>query len=380
MSEKKALLVARIGKFFSDFEISDIRILQSMGYEVWCVGNYEPDNHRLDDLGVKKVHFDFVRSPISPKNFKEMKRLARMISEEGFEIMHCHMPIGGVMARLAAHKAGLKPVIYTAHGFQFCKGGPVRDWMLFYPVEKFLSRYTDLLITMNEEDYSLAKNKMYAKAVEYIPGVGVDTDKYLNAVQKRDELIKELGIEDESPFLFLAVGELSARKNHETAIRGLAEAIKSGDPRTNSFHLIIVGIGPIADYVHALPKELGIEDKVHFLGWRDDIPELNKSVDCFVFPSLREGLPLALMEAMAAGKPAIASIARGNTELVDEGVNGFLVEAKAPMKYAEAMIKMSTLTEAARTDMGEASLKKIKNYDINIVREKMEQIYAGFER
>jgi len=130
---EKVLLVARLGKFFSDFEINNIKILQSMGYEVWCAGNFDGDNHKLDYLGVHKVHVHLVRSPLSKQNLMGYKELVSLMREHDFKLVHCHMPVGAVFARLAAFRTKTKPVIYTAHGLQFCKAGPKKDWILFYP-------------------------------------------------------------------------------------------------------------------------------------------------------------------------------------------------------------------------------------------------------
>lgn len=370
---EKVLLVARLGKFFSDFELSDIQILQDMGYEVWCVGNYDGDNHKLDHTGVKKVHLNFQRSPLSMENIREYKKLIQIIRENDFKLMHCHMPIGGVFARLAAHKCGLHPIIYTAHGFQFCKGGPMRDWLLFYPVEKFLSRYTDVLITINQEDYELASKKFHAKKVIHLNGVGVDVQKYHNTPSKRKELCEEIEVPEDS-YLLLSVGELSKRKNHEVVIRGLAQYLNEhtiNGPREEC-HYLIAGVGVLDTYLRDLSISLGVEKYVHFLGWRDDIAKLCKSVDVFVFPSHREGLPVALMEAMAAGLPVIASKARGNTELVEDGVNGILCEKNVAEEYAEAMAWIKTMDPIC---MQNRSLEIMQKYDIADVREEMRKIY-----
>lgn len=370
---EKVLLVARLGKFFSDFELSDIQILQDMGYEVWCVGNYDGDNHKLDHTGVKKVHLNFQRSPLSMENIREYKKLIQIIRENDFKLMHCHMPIGGVFARLAAHKCGLHPIIYTAHGFQFCKGGPMRDWLLFYPVEKFLSRYTDVLITINQEDYELASKKFHAKKVIHLNGVGVDVQKYHNTPSKRKELCEEIEVPEDS-YLLLSVGELSKRKNHEVVIRGLAQYLNEHtmNGQREECHYLIAGVGALDTYLRELVISLGVEEYVHFLGWRDDIARLCKSVDVFVFPSHREGLPVALMEAMAAGLPVIASKARGNTELVENGVNGILCEKNVAEEYAEAMAWIKTMDPIC---MQNRSLEIMQKYDIADVREEMRKIY-----
>ena len=361
----KVLLVARLGKFFSDFEMSDISILQEMGYEVWCAANFENDNHKLDKTGVKKIHLSFRRSPLSVENLRECRKLEALMEKEHFKLVHCHMPIGGVFARRAAKRTKTTPVFYTAHGFQFAKGGPKRDWILFYPVEKFLSKYTDVLITINHEDYELAKNKFHMRKAVYLNGIGIDIHKFSHGKNIRNELGEELGIPQES-YLMLSVGELSKRKNHQVVLRGLAQLGNS------NVHYLICGIGALDKYLEELVKELGIEKQVHFLGYREDIADICKSVDVFAFPSKREGLPVALMEAMVAGLPIIASKARGNTELVEDGVNGILCEKNTPEEYAEAIRKMQN---ADKEMMIQKSLEKIEKYDLKYIREEMKALY-----
>ncbi len=372
---KKVLLVARLGKFFSDFEISNIRILQEMGCDVWCAANFEDDNHKLDSLGVHKVHVDLVRSPLSRINIIGYGQLISLMREHDFQLVHCHMPIGGVFGRMAAHKTGTGPVIYTAHGFQFARGGPTRDWLLFYPVEKFLSRYTDILITINHEDYELASRKYHMKQALYLDGVGIDINKFVDGADIRDQLCRENGISAEG-YLLLSVGELSKRKNHEVVIRGIAQLKRKyiKEKRIWDIHYFICGIGSLEQYLHELCKNLEVEDCVHFLGWREDIADICASADAFVFPSKREGLPVALMEAMAAGLPVIAAKARGNTELVKDNDNGLLCHENLPEEYAVAIERIQEMDPGA---MALRSREILKPYQKELVQAKMIELYQN---
>lgn len=365
---EKVLLVARLGKFFSDFELSDISILQAMGYEVWTAGNFSEDNHKLDATGVKKVHLNFQRSPLSLENIREYRKLVRLLRENDFKLLHCHMPIGGVFARLAAHKCNLHPVIYTAHGFQFCKGGPLRDWLLFYPVEKFLSRYTDVLITINEEDHRLAKRKFHMKQLVRLHGVGVDTKRYANALSIRDQLSEEFGF-DTKDFLILSVGELRKLKNHEVIIRAIAQM------KDTSIQYFICGKGGLQEYLESLIQELHLEQQVHLLGYRDDIANICRSVDVFAFPSTREGCSMALMEAMSAGLPVVASEARGNTELIQDGVNGILCHRNIPEEYAAAI---ATIRDMDFTAVQSCSEQILEPYCQEQIRKKMSELYRMY--
>lgn len=365
---KKVLLVARLGKFFLDFELSNIRILQEMGYEVWCAANFTNDNHRLDSVGVKKIHIELERSPVSRKNLRGYRQLIELMKRNQFHLVHCHMPIGGVFARMAAHKTQTAPVFYTAHGFHFTKGGPKRDWLLFYPIEKYLSRYTDVLITINHEDYALAEGCFRAGRTIYLEGIGIDSLKFASGVDRRRELCRTYAIPSKARLL-LSVGELSRRKNHEVVLRGLALL------KDESYHYLICGVGALKEYLQRLTLELGLEKQVHFLGWRDDIADLCKSADIFVFPSIREGLPVALMEAMAAGLPVIAAKARGNTELVKNHVNGILCNDNKPEAYADAIREMEGME---REPMIAESRKILEPYQQERIQKKMRTLYQRY--
>ena len=214
----KALVVASIANFITGFEINDIKILTDLGYEVHCATNYndarEERLNRLSELHVINHQIDFNRSPLNKGNINAYKQLKALFAQENFDIVHCHTPIGGVLSRLIGAKYrrhGLK-MIYTAHGFHFFKGAPLKNWVMFYPIEKFLSRFTDILITINKEDYNRALKRFHAKKVQYIPGVGLDTKKFEICEVDKDAKREGLGIA-EKDFVFLSVGELQDRKN-----------------------------------------------------------------------------------------------------------------------------------------------------------------------
>lgn len=370
---KKVLLIARIAKFFVDFELSNIRILQELGCEVWCAGNYDDgDASKLDSYGVKKVHLEFHRSPLDLTNIKECKKLVKLMKNEHFDIVHCHMPIGGVYGRISALFAGIENVIYTAHGFQFLQGGPKKDWLLYYPVEKIMSNFTDTLITINDEDYELSVNKFKARNNIHLHGVGVNVKEFNFASSIREELCKKYQMKYDS-FIILSVGELRKLKNHETIIRAIS--LMDVEERKDIQYLIC-GVGALEEYLKNLIGELGLERQVHLLGWRDDVKEICKSADIFAFPSTREGLPLSVMEAMAAGLPVIASDVRGSKELLDNGLGGIVCKKNIPEEYASGIKKMMEMKKKSQLiDMSIYNLNKIKNYDIDNIAAQMKKIY-----
>lgn len=324
---KKALIVTTVSGFVPQFERNNVKILQELGYEVHYASNfnnisYGEDNERLADTGLICHQVDFERSPFAFFQNKRAYRQLKKIVEQGqYSLVHCHTPVGAALTRMVCagkqRKKELR-VIYTAHGFHFYKGAPVRYWLLFYPVECILARYTDVLITINREDFERAKRfcKHKRTNVEYVPGIGIDLNYWrgstLNPGEReaiRRQVREELAVAD-SEKLLLSVGELIPRKNHAFVIEELQEYGKE-----HKFHYFICGKGVLKEKLSQLIKEKNMEDRVTLLGYRSDIRNLLYAADLFIFPSKQEGLPVALLEAVAAGVEVRASDIRGNREL-----------------------------------------------------------------
>lgn len=304
----KILYVATVGgfmKFFKDL----VRQLIDDGHVVDFAANQSsskvPDYY--SKWGCKIFDISCSRSPLSFGNIKAIKQIRNLAKE--YDIVHCHTPIAAACTRLACkglRKKGVK-VIYTAHGFHFYKGAPKKNWLIYYPVEKICARWTDVLITINKEDYELAKKKLHAKKVEYVPGVGIDVDKFANTMVNRIQKRQEIGVPEDA-FMLLSVGELNANKNHHIVIKALAEI---GDP---NIHYVIAGKGDKKDELEALAKELNVN--LHLLGYRSDVAELYKVADLYILPSIREGLNVSVMEALSSGCPVVASKIRGNVDMI----------------------------------------------------------------
>ncbi len=310
---KKALIIATIYPFINGFEKNNIKILQELGYEVHTIASGNDMTPNLDELNVKKNIINITRNPISIANIKAYFFIKKYINNNEIDLVHCHTPVGGVLGRLCnqkRRKKGKSKTIYTAHGFHFYKGAPLLNWLVYYPVEKWLSRYTDVLITINTEDYNRAKEKFKMKQLEYVPGVGIDLSKFQLKNFDRKTYRKELGVKSDD-FAILSVGELNKNKNHEIVLRSIA---KINNPKIK---YMIAGQGDLDGYLIELANHLGIGDKVNLLGFRKDIPELLNSSDLYILPSLREGLNVSLLEAMASGLPCIGSKIRGNADLKD---------------------------------------------------------------
>lgn len=372
---KKVLFVATVVKtHIMEFHIPYLKMFKEMGWETAVAARNDYENPADCVIPYCDIYYNisFERNPLKPGNLKAYKELNRVIDEGEYDIIHCHTPVGAMLTRLAAKQARKKgtKVFYTAHGFHFYKGAPAINWILYYPVEKWLSRYTDVLITINKEDYERAKTFKAGK-VCYVPGVGIDLKKfnagYVNKEQKR----KEIGVSADD-FALLSVGELIPRKNHEVVIRALS-VLKQLD-KLNHIEYVICGRGAHETDLKKLAEGLDVADHVHFLGYRNDISEICNCADLFVFMSHQEELPVALMEAMACGLPAVCSNIRGNTDLIEDGVTGLLAN-NTPEEVAESISEMKN-DAALRNRVASAALQKIKQFDLSSVEDEMSKIYG----
>ncbi len=379
---KKALMTSHVAYAIELFNIPNIQLLMSMGYEVQVACNFDDRSslsdekvtalkERLTAMGVKYHNIPFQRQPLKPQNLKAYTSLKSLIDSENFDLIHCHTPVGGIITRLAAVKTRKKngtKVIYTAHGFHFFKGAPLVNWLIYFTAEKLCSYFTDTLITINKEDFANAESKLSAKNVCYVPGVGVDTERFASVESERQKLLSEIGADNDSTIL-LSIGELSDRKNHSVSIKALSEL------SNEKVHLVIAGIGEKRDEFLSLAKELGVGNRVHLLGFRTNIAELLKSADIFLFPSLQEGLPVALMEAMSCSLPVICSEIRGNTDLIDDTC-GVLCPASDAEAFRIAIEKLSG-DRVLRETMAKNVFERSKDYDIKIIENYMKDIYSG---
>lgn len=377
--KRTALMIASVGTMIDSFNRDNIRLLSGLGYEVHVAANFVEGNpsisrmekfrQELEQQGVNSFHIPMPRNPYKfGRIITSYKMVKKLVEEHQYDIVHCHSPVGGVVARLACRKArknGTK-VLYTAHGFHFFKGASKTAWLVYYPIEKMCSYFTDVLITINQEDHQRAA-ELHAKQNVYIPGVGVNTQEFrkieINTAKKR----AQLGIA-EGDFLFISVGELSHRKNHETAIRALAKIEDS------TCKYLIAGTGPLDSQLKQLVDKLGLKERVIFAGYRSDIKELLHASNAFVFPSIQEGLPVALMEAMAVGLPVVCSRIRGNVDLVENGQGGYLYAPMDVDGFAEGMKK---LVHNELSSMGMVNMELMEKFDIRTVNTEMEKIYRS---
>lgn len=367
----KILYVTTIGMTMSFFKTFIKQLLDEGNVvDIACNDSESPVPEEYIQWGCRVFSLSCTRSPLQKDNFKAIAQIKQLVSENQYDIVHCHTPIAAMCTRIACRKvrrSGTR-VFYTAHGFHFYKGAPLKNWLLYYPVEKMCARYTDTLITINQEDYELAQRKLHAKRVAYVPGVGIDVEKFRNTQVDRNAKRREINI-PESAFLLVSVGELNANKNHEVVIRAIAELNNS------NIHYAIAGRGDLRDYLIKLAEELGIGNQVHLLGYRNDIAELYKASDVCVFPSIREGLGLAAIEGMACGLPVIAADNRGTRDYMINGENGYLIRYDDVSAFAKAIHTLYLNPDACKA-LGTHSRDQIRRYDVVTINQEMERLYA----
>ena len=374
-TKKKVLFVATVVRLHINmFHKPFLQWFHEQGWQVDVAANNDYENP--DECIIPNCDnfycLPFERSPLKIGNLKAFFQLKKIIDSGEYDIIHCHTPMGGVIARMAAARArkrGTK-VIYTAHGFHFYKGASLVNWLVYYPVEKLLANVTDLIITMNKEDYENAK-KMKAKKVAIVNGVGLDLNKFkVCTLEEKEEIRKELQLKTDDIF-GISVAQLIPRKNHIVLIKAVAEL---DDP---AFHLFIVGDGAQGEELKNEAKCLGVSEQIHFLGFRNDVYRLCSAADLFLFASRQEGLPVAVMEAMACGKPIIASKIRGNVDLIDQEKGGFLVKANDVDGFVDCIKEALSNTDKL-SEMEGYNLRKIQEYSIENVLKQMSTLYVNF--
>ena len=354
------------------FGYAPVNAANEMGYKLFFGLNRDTaEQVKCTNFDIQFYNAHIYRDVFAFKdNWIAYKNLVKLLKEHPeIEVIHCNTPIGGLLGRICGHRFK-KTVIYTAHGFHFYKGAPKKNWLLYYPIEKFLAHWTDALITINDEDFEAAKKFRYKKGGKayFIPGVGVELEKYTIEQAVRQKVRKELNLSDDD-IAVISMGDLVARKNYKPAIDAIA---KANNPR---LHYYICGEGVERTNLEQLTKELSIENQVHFLGFRRDIFQLLTAADIFFLSSQQEGLPRSTMEAMVFGLPCVLSNIRGNLDLVKDGDGGFLCGPNDSLQYAESLNRLAQSVDLRKT-MGAINRKNIEGLSLDNINDQMKVIYS----
>ena len=366
--KKRVLLIATVQSHIGQFHKPLMQLLKENGWEIHVAArnNLEEKNGLQLEYPDKVFDVPFQRKPLDKRNAGAYILLRKILKENHYDVIHCNTPVGGMLGRIAGQKyrkSGTK-LYYTAHGFHFYKGAPLMNWILYYPIEKVMSRLTDKLITIAEQDYKLASDTFHC-SVYHIHGVGSNSRKY-HLISKDEQEVekKKLGIEGH---IIVNAGELLHNKNQKTAIRAMSLITRSYPNAC----LFIAGNGPDRANLEALVQKLGLEKSISFLGYTTNLQKYLQICDVEIACSYREGLPLNIVEAMLCGKPVVASHNRGHDELVEEGNTGYLVSPDDVEGYAEAVCRVLenplVYTEAA--------LQRAQVYKDVFVRKELAEIY-----
>jgi len=329
------------------------RLIQE-GYDVWVLCLTDEVSRRFKEIGANIIRSRHWKREINLSDLFAFLELIRLCRQYKFDIVHTHTSKGGFLGRIAARLAGTPIVIYTIHGFTFNELSPRPIKMFYTFLERLASPFCDVMIAVAEEHRRCAINRKMVKPDKIITiHNGIDASRFDNLVD-RDAKRDELSCPKDS-LLIGSVGRLVASKGPEYLLRAIPLVVQEY-PQT---HFLFVGDGPQKSELISLAKDLAIDNRCHFLGFRRDIPELLACFDIFVLPSPREGLSVALLEAMASTRPVIATNVSGNRELVNSGVDGILVKPADPPALAEAIIDLMRDKARARA-MGERARHKAK--------------------
>lgn len=369
---KKAIYVASVFGHFKAFHIPFLRMLQEQGFEVWAAAKTtrKESREQLEEDGLKCIEIPFSRNPFGISSIKAYRLMRKLFRENHFDLVHVHTPAAAFIARAAARGTGQGKIVYTAHGFHFYKGAPFKNWLIYYAAEKIARKWTDVLITINKEDFENGRKLGYEekRSLFLTHGVGVDIERYQLPEEVRIATRKVLGIKEDC-VVFICIGELNKNKNQKWLLEAWKE-IKDGNRM-----LLIVGDGKLRNQLEAFARDNNTES-VMFLGYRDDIPELLTASDVLVSVSRREGLPKNVMEAMAAGKPVIGSNVRGTRDLVKHDENGILVDLGDSLQLTNALQILSK-SKDLREACGLRARSLVVDYSVERVMEEIKGVYIA---
>ncbi len=373
------LYVASVYDHLWSFHVPYMNLLQEWGYNVFGVASRDDcqgARDELETLGFHCVDIPFARNPFDKSNALAYRNLSAFLSvRDDIKLIHVHTPTAAFITRKAAASVGSKSIVlYTAHGFHFYRGADARNWLLYYSAEKHAARLTDGIITINSEDYEIAAKRFRLRTngkVYYVPGVGIDlTVYYPGCKEERQQIRTELAVDAED-IVFVYVAELNHNKNQQQFLRAFRDAFCAGNRPARAW---IVGDGPARSKMESLSRELGIDSRVSFLGFREDIPAVLRGADVAVLLSYREGLPRCLMEACATGLPVIATDIRGNRDIVDNGVSGILVNPDDVKTTAKVMKDMAENAHL-RKSMGDEGRQRVRMFGLEQIMPAMQSIY-----
>lgn len=382
---KNILILTCVSGFLDKFEKENVKILRDLGFGVHYASNmneqhYLFDNKEFDELGIIPHHIEIQRSPFMfSKNRQALKQIIQIIQENDIRVLHCHAPVGGMLGRLAGRYCNQNGhelrVIYTAHGFHFYKGAPLINNTLYRWAEEIFAHYTDILITINEEDYQSSQRLHLKKGGKRykLPSVGLDTERFKPLTEEQRKTQREkLGVEDK--FFIVSVGELNENKNQHIVLKALQKMKNSGKDIS---HIVygICGEGFFRDKMENWIKEMGLTNNVILFGYCKDVRPIEGCADAAVFPSKREGLGMAAIEALSMGIPVIAADNRGTREYMVHQKNGYVCDCEDADTFVDGIEFIEKLEEPKRKQMRDFCRNSVKKFEKKYTNDIMTNVY-----
>ena len=357
---KKVLFISNHAGF-SKFNAPYMQWFHDQG---WQVDNASP--------GIETGYYDnqydvpIKRNPFSFSNIKALYQLKKICRLNQYDIIHCHTPVGGVLGRLCVNNNKSKTkVIYTAHGFHFYKGAKLLNWILYYPVEKILAHRADCIVTINDEDYELAK-KRFNSDVYKIDGVGVNLSRFKPVSEIEKEEIRKNNGFNSNDFILIYCAQFIPRKNHKFLLDKIA-VLKEKMPNVK---LCFVGSGGNEQEIKLYSKKLGLSDCTIFLGYRTDVEKLYAMSDIIVSSSLQEGFGIGVIEGAACGIPCLISKIRGH-------ININILFNFNDDSFDNGLLKLYT-NKSLQKEYGKYNLEYVKNFSIEHSLAQMSEIYKEY--
>ena len=366
---KKVLYVTTVSRTINAFLIPHINMLLDNGYEVHCACSIDkPVDKELQRRGVKIFEVPFSRNPLGIRNIKAFIKLEELQRINDYDIVHVHTPIAAIYGRLLKLNFPSLRIIYTAHGYHFLKGGSKLGWIIYYPIEKIMAKFTDVTININKEDYEITKEKLKPKKCYLLNGVGLDLDKYKKLSSKEiQEKRKEFGLNDKD-FVVLMIAEINKNKNHIQLINAM-DILKDKYP---NIKVLCIGDGTLKESVEKQINLKNLQNNIFMLGYRLDVNKLINISDIGIMMSYREGLPRSLMEFMACGRKIIATNIRGCRDLISNEAIGSLVNVGDYKSTADEIEKYYN-----SHDKSFNVPEEVNKYDIINVNKDLAKIYRN---
>ncbi|MEK5391329.1 glycosyltransferase family 4 protein [Margalitia sp. FSL K6-0131] len=371
----KILIVSTVSGTINTFLIPHIKWLIEKGNEVSVASNYAEDiDDRISELGCTIYSVPFQRNPLKIENYQALKSIKQIVLNGKYEMVHVHTPVASLLTRFACRKIKGVTMVYTSHGFHFFNGAPMKNWIIYCTLERLAARWTDVLITMNHEDFDYGQKLTLRSNIPCfkVHGVGVDLNKFSPISREEKLALRSEYQYNPNDFIVIYVAELSYRKQQDLLIKAISRLQKN----INQIKLLLVGDGELLETYKKMAANFKLDNRVEFLGYRKDIDKLLAMSDIAVSTSRQEGLPVNIMEAMATGLPIVVTNCRGNRDLITNNYNGIVVGVNDEKACANAIEKVYR-SNKTRTIFSKNNINSIQTYKINNILSEMEEIYSN---